>query len=209
METAKKAAGGTISDIVFINNQFFAMCTKKVLDNCPSRYIIIVTYMTARKPKNPHNRKPAALRARHALNAHPEAVKDDAFQGHAFFDPRDLVQVRYEMLRRHRLEGDPVTEVAVAFGVSRQAFYRTALAFEQQGVVGLLPQRRGPKGAHKCTDEVLDYVMRWRQERPAASPQTVADAVKERFGLRINPRSIQRALQRHKKKRRGKKGVNG
>ena len=45
--------------------------------------------------------KLAALRAAHALNPAPETVRDQAFtSGDPFFDPRDLVQVKYEMLRR-------------------------------------------------------------------------------------------------------------
>jgi hypothetical protein len=47
--------------------------------------------------------KVEALRRYHALNPHPEKVKDEAFiKGAPFFDARDLVQVKYEMLRRVR-----------------------------------------------------------------------------------------------------------
>ena len=82
--------------------------------------------------------------------------------------------------------------VAAAFGVSRQAFYTTETAFEQMGISGLLPRRRGPKRAHKCTDEVLDFVEQWRA---ASSPEKdVTEAIQKRFGVSINPRSIERAL---------------
>ena len=87
---------------------------------------------------------------------------DEAFLSHPFFDPRDRVQVKYEMVRRHRVDGKPVTEVAARFGVSRQAFYEASAAFEAHGIPGLVPKRPGPKGAHKCTDAVVDYVERWR-----------------------------------------------
>jgi len=103
------------------------------------------------------------------------------------------------MLRRHRLEGRPVTEAAAAFGVSRQAFYLAESAFEREGLPGLVPARKGPRRAHKCTDEVLDFAENWR---PGGSGQTLAEAVKERFGVDVHPRSIQRALERRKKKRR-------
>ena len=168
---------------------------KKCLTYGSNMYIIKLTYMK----KTKEDKKTEALREREALHPHPEAIKDGAFQSHEFFDARDLVQVRYEMLRRHRVDARPVKEVAASFGLSRQAFYETEAAFEAQGIAGLLPHHRGPKRAHKCTDEVLDFVEAWRETAP---PHERADeAVYKRFGIRINPRSIDRALIRRKKKR--------
>ena len=134
-----------------------------------------------------------------ALHPNPNLVQDEAFRQGEFFDARDLVQVRYEMLRRHQVDGKTVTEVAGAFGVSRQAFYTTEAAFGEMGISGLLPRRRGPQHAHKCSDEVLDFVEQWR----AASPteKDVTGVIQKRFGVSINPRSIERALARRKKKR--------
>ncbi|MGH9626281.1 MAG: helix-turn-helix domain-containing protein, partial [Bryobacteraceae bacterium] len=71
--------------------------------------------------------------------------------------------------------------------------------FETMGVSGLLPRRRGPQRAHKCTDEVLDFVEQWRATSP--TEKDVAKAIQKRFGISINPRSIERALARRKKKR--------
>jgi len=160
--------------------------------------------MTRSNPIQPDDSKAAALRDQRALHSHPEAVKDEAFRSHEFFDPRDLVQVRYEMLRRHRVDGRPVTEVADTFGVSRQAFYKTEAAYKTQGAPGLLPRRRGPKRAHKCTDEILDFVEQWRFTESMEVRETVVQAVQRRFGVTINPRSIERALARRKKKQRTK-----
>ena len=44
--------------------------------------------------------KRAALRRHGCLHRHPERVRDERFINHEFFDPEDLVQVKYEMLRR-------------------------------------------------------------------------------------------------------------
>ena len=166
-----------------------------------NKYVIRVTHMPKRRPQPP-DPKSAALHAVGALHPHPQAVRDEAFSRHEFFDRRDRVQVKYEMLRRHRLEGRPVTEVASAFGVSRQAFYKAEAAFRSAGVPGLLPRRRGPQRAHKCSDEVLDFVEQWRAS-PAAEreEQDVVEAIRRRFGVRLHHRSIQRALVRRKKKR--------
>ena len=139
----------------------------------------------------------ASLREQRALHRHPETVQDEVFRSDSFFDPRDLVQVRYEMLRRHRIDGKAVSDVAHAFGVSRQAFYVTDASFRNGGLPGLLPRRRGPRRAHKCTDEILDFVERLDA---ADGKETVVEAVRRRFGVTINPRSIERALRRRKKK---------
>jgi transposase len=153
----------------------------------------------AGKPSRAVDAKTEALRRQGALHPHPDTVHDEAFRQGEFFDPRDLVQVRYEMLRHHQVDGQAVTEVAVAFGVSRQAFYTAEAAFAEMGISGLLPRRRGPKRAHKCTDEILDFVEQWRADSPAE--KDVTEAIQKRFGVSINPRSIERALTRRKKKR--------
>ena len=139
-----------------------------------------------------------SLREQRALHRHPENIQDETFRSADFFDPRDLVQVRYEMLRRHRIDGKAVSDVAHSFGVSRQAFYVTDASFRNRGLPGLLPRRRGPRRAHKCTDEILDFVDQWRQT--ADGKETIVEAVRLRFGVAINPRSIERALKRRKKK---------
>jgi len=175
---------------------------RNYLDNHLIAYIMRLTLMKrpkASKPSRAVDPKAEALRQQGALHPKPDTVQDEAFRQGEFFDARDLVQVRYEMLRRHQVDGRAITEVAVAFGVSRQAFYTTETAFEQMGISGLLPRRRGPRRAHKCTDEVLDFVEQWRATSP--TEKDVTEAVQRRFGVSINPRSIERALTRRKKKR--------
>lgn len=165
--------------------------------------VIVVTRMARRSPPRTEDTKIAALRRSGTLHPHPEAVRDEAFSADAeFFDRRDRLQVRYEMLRGHRVDGRPVTEVAAAFGVSRQAFYMTERAFQTHGLAALLPRPRGPKRAHKCTDAILDFVERWRAAHGAETETTAAEAVARRFGVTVHPRSLDRALARRKKKRR-------
>ena len=153
-----------------------------------------------RLPKRPPDVKTQALREAGALHPHPEAVRDDAFLSHPFFDPRDRVQVKYEMVRRQRVEGRAVTEVAARFGVSRQTFYQAATAFEAHGIPGLVPKRPGPKQAHKCTDAVVAYVERWRAGEDVQPDESLSAAVTRRFGTSIHARSLDRAVARRKKK---------
>jgi transposase len=170
------------------------------LDSFAITYIIQLTLMkraTGSRPNRAVDATSEALRHVVGLSTQPEDVHDEAFRREEFFDPRDLVQVRYEMLRRHQIDGDAVTEVASAFGVSRQAYYMTEAAFETTGIAGLMPRQRGPRRAHKCTDEILDFV---EQRRADISPENnVSEAVRKRFGVVIHPRSLIRALTRRKK----------
>ena len=111
------------------------------------------------------------------------------------------------MLRRHRVEGRPVRNVGASFGVSRQAYYKADASFKAQGLPGLEPRRRGPKRAHKFTDEILDFIVRWRAGETGETGENVAEAVQRRFGVTIHPRSLDRALKSRKKKRQAKQGM--
>lgn len=145
--------------------------------------------------------KRAALRRHHALNPHPQAVRDPAFtQGGPFFDPEDLVQVKYEMLRRVREEGERVTQASAAFGLSRPSFYAAQAAFREAGLPGLVPQRPGPRRAHKLSGPVLDLLEQALAAEPALTSAALAGLLAERLALRVHPRSVERALARRAKK---------
>lgn len=153
--------------------------------------------MAKRSPDPKHE----ALREQRTLNPHPERVGDRLFLEHDFFDPCDLLQVKYEMLRRVRLEGRPLSEAARVFGFSRPSFYKARTAFETGGLSGLLPRRRGPKKRHKLRREVMDFLEQEMALDPSLRPAALSGRVEERFGLRVHPRSIERALARRQKKR--------
>jgi transposase len=148
----------------------------------------------ARRREDP---KEAALRAARTLNPRPEAVADQAFTaGPEFFDARDLVQVKYEMVRRVRADGQPVTKAAAAFGFSRPSYYQAAAAVEAGGLAGLVPARPGPRRAHKLTGEVVAFARQLRENDPSLRSAEVAEAITERFGIAVHPRSVERALAR-------------
>jgi transposase len=149
-----------------------------------------------------HDPKLRTLQQQGTLNPRPKAVRDEMFLRDDFFDARDLVQVKYEMLRRVRTEGQSVTDVATNFGFSRPSFYQAQSAFEQDGLAGLVPQKRGPKQAHKLTDEVLAFIGEVRQKEPSIRLTDLVKQIEQRFGTTVHPRSIERGLLRHQKKRR-------
>ena len=154
--------------------------------------------MPRSKPRGPA--KLDALRETSTLHPHPRLVTDPLFQGQPFFDSRDLMQVKYEMLRKVDIDGAPVSVAATAFGLSRPSYYQARSAFEQSGLAGLAPQKRGPRRAHKFSAEVLEYLGQVRAEQPEIHYDELAEGVRKRFGIAVNPRSIERHLHRGQKK---------
>ena len=141
--------------------------------------------------------KQAALRETRCLNPRPEAVTDEAFTaGPEFFDARDMVQVKYEMVRRVRAGGQPVTAAAAAFGFSRPSYYQAAAAVDAGGLAGLVPARPGPRRAHKLTGEVVAFARELRAADPSLRSADLAAAIAGRFGITAHPRSVERALAR-------------
>src|SRR5438128_9931765 len=148
-------------------------------------------------PDDPERRsKRGALKRHGTLNPHPDVVTDPLFQTGDFFDPDDLVQVKYEMLRRVRVDKHPVSQSASAFGFSRPTYYQAEADFQRDGVMGLLPEKRGPRQGHKLTSEVLDFVMQLRATDPSLRALDLAAAIQERLAIKAHPRSIERALRR-------------
>ena len=145
--------------------------------------------------------KPDVLRRQGSLNLHPERVQDPLFATIDFFDARDLVQVKYEMVRRVRVDGQPVSRSAAAFGVSRPTLYQAQGALARGGLAALVPKKPGPRRAHKLSLEVVDFLRQARAADPSVRPSVLARQVRAQFGRTVHPRSVERALARREKKR--------
>ena len=154
------------------------------------------------RSKAPKDPKVDALREASCLNPHPEGVTDPLFAASDFFDPRDLVQVKYEMVRRARTDGLPVATSASAFGFSRPSFYEAQARLQREGLSGLLPKKRGPRRAHKLGTEAVSFLREQLSQEPSLSSVDLAARLHEELRLRVHPRSIERALARAEKKRR-------
>ena len=140
-----------------------------------------------------------ALKRHGTLNPHPNAVTDPLVETGDFFDRDDVVQVKYEMLRRVTVDEQSVTQSAAAFGFSRPTYYQAEADFQRDGLFGLLPEKRGPRRGHKLTPEVLDFAIQLRASDPSLRPLDLAAAIQERFAVNAHPRSIERTLRRQKK----------
>jgi transposase len=139
------------------------------------------------------------LRELGALNPHPDRIRAPWFRSGDFFDPDDLVQVKYEMLRHVRVDGASKAEAAALFGMSRPTFYQAESAFASEGLPGLLPKQRGPKGAHKLNSVVMAFIEERLQQDGSLRARALAQEIETALELSVHPRSIERALARKKK----------
>lgn len=133
-------------------------------------------------------------------NKRAKNVLAAVFKESDFFDANDLLQVKYEMLRQVLIDNQPVNEAASAFGFSRVAFYQIKACFEEAGLAGLLPRQRGPKAGHKITPEILEFVKELLTEDKSLRSLDLVNKVEQHFGVSVHTRTIERALERAKKK---------
>jgi len=145
------------------------------------------------KPKPP-DPKAQALRQRGCLHPYPESVADPLFADSDFFDPRDLVQVKYEMLRRVSVDNTSVTDVAQEYGVARPTYYQAKANLEEAGIAGLVPKKRGPRGPHKIQGEVLAFLKQRFVPGEPIRARELATLIRQEFGLEVHPRTIERAV---------------
>ncbi len=147
------------------------------------------------RTKRDGNRSKAdALLEEGTLNPAPEKVLDPKFRESEFFDPRDVVQVRYEMLRRVSVESASVTDTAQEYGVSRPTYYQSRTNLEEAGVAGLVPKKRGPRGPHKIRGEVLAFLNKRLVPGEPIRARELATLIQQEFDLEVHPRTIERAV---------------
>jgi transposase len=138
--------------------------------------------------------KADALLEEGTLNPAPHKVRDPKFREDDFFDPRDTVQVKYEMLRRVAVENASVATAADEYGVSRPTYYQAKANFDEAGIAGLVPRKRGPRGPHKIQGEILAFLKAQHTPgEPIRAPE-LAKLLQNAFGLDVHPRTIERAL---------------
>ena len=142
-----------------------------------------------------HNRKHKSLKEAGLLHPKPDRVWDPLFKEHPeFFDRQDLLQVRYEMLRSHQLDGEKIVALSARYGVSRQTFYNLWEKFSKQGSAALVSRKPGPKGASKLTPEVVSFVKKQLMREAEVSGSEVASRIHAKLRLKVHKRTIERLL---------------
>lgn len=138
--------------------------------------------------------KATIMKENGTFNRHYKKISVPYFQQGIFFDSRDLVQVKYEMLRSVESGEVTVTEAARQFGLSRETFYKNKAAFEEGGIQALIPQKTGPKQAHKLLKEGTVFIDNYISEYPDAHAAEINVRLKEKLGISVNKRTIERYL---------------
>jgi transposase len=141
----------------------------------------------------PHSKR-QALQATGTFNARADRVRHALFQPGEFFDPEDLLQLKYETLRALEQDGYSIAQAAGDFGLSRPTIYQARSQFQEGGLEGLLPHKRGPKRPHKLTAEVRQYLQDERQADPQLAGLELTRRVRQRFGVKLHRRTIEKAL---------------
>lgn len=144
--------------------------------------------------KDRQDLKADALSNEGTLNPAPAKVGDPKFRDSEFFDPRDVVQVKYEMLRRVSTERASVTEAAAEYGVSRPTFYQTKASFDEAGIAGLVPKKRGPRGPRKLRGDVLTFVEKQLTPGEPIRARELATQIRKELDVEVHARTIERAL---------------
>jgi transposase len=173
-------------------------------DSVPYRHLTRELYAASLIIRKRKTTVPAKSDAKHpkiralieegTLNPAPEKVRDPKFRDFEFFDPRDIVQVKYEMLRRVFVDNASVTGATDEYGVSRPTYYQTKASFNETGIAGLVPKKRGPRGPHKLQGEVLAFVEEQLIEGEPIRARKLAKLIRQKFNLNLHPRTIERAV---------------
>lgn len=143
--------------------------------------------------RDPHVKR-LALRQTGTFNPRASRVRHGLFRGSEFFDPADLLQLKYEALRSLQHDGYSIARASGEFGLSRPTIYQAQNQFRAAGLEGLLPRKRGPKAAHKLTPEVRQFIDELRLSESALSAKELSRRVRKRFDVKLHPRTIEKAL---------------
>ena len=133
------------------------------------------------------------LRATHTYNEQHDKVTDELFANSELFDPRDLLQVRYEIVRAVG-RGESPEKVAARFGVSGMTARRYAGRMGEGGLSALLPARKGPGGPRALGAAGEEFVDAYVEGHPGASGREVHEALEAALAPGVSQRTVERRI---------------
>ena len=143
--------------------------------------------------------KEAALAGARCLNPHPEQVTDPEFLATTSSTPGTRCRSSTRWCARSRPAASRSPRPPRRSGIP-PAYYAAAAALESSGLDGLVPARPGPRGASKLTEEILAWAEEQLAADPALRPAQLPDRIEDAFGVRVHPRSVERALARRRER---------
>ena len=142
--------------------------------------------------------KADVLKSNGTYNRRHSSVKKREFMEGGFYDPMDIVQVKYEMLRDAQDSGRAIGEVSGDFGFSRTAYYNIRGSFEKNGMSALVPEKTGPKHPHKLTEPLRKFADEYAAANPGASAAEITAAMQCERGAVISKRTVERHFAKKK-----------
>lgn len=132
------------------------------------------------------------------LHPAPEQVHDERFQEQGgFFDPKDIVQVKYELLRLCQVEGSDVASACGRFGFSRTTYYKVYDAFVHGGIPALMGRPKGRPKPIKLNEIVLGYLIAEKAKNPKLAASQMVAYVMNRYNVQLSERMIQHVWQHY------------
>ena len=138
--------------------------------------------------------KAEVLKENGTFNPRYEKVTAACFKKSVFFDSKDLIQVKYELLRSIASGECSITQASEQFGMSRETIYKNKAAYVAGGLQALVPRKTGPKGAHKLTEEGQSFIDAYLAVHPAAPASEINTKLRDRTGICVHNRTVERYL---------------
>ena len=140
------------------------------------------------------------LRATQTFNTNYAKINDPIFQRSGIMDPRDLLLVRFELVRSLELDGKPIEEVCSQYGISPCTARRYVRDMKERGLIALVPEKRGPNGPSVMTDEIANYIDKYLTDHPKASAGKVYQSLVDAKKVTIGKRTVERYISSKKGK---------
>ena len=141
--------------------------------------------------------KDDSMRENGSFNSNYGKVTAGLFESSPFFDKKNIVQVKYEMVRAATNGEGSISEIAGAHGFSRKTYYQVSKSLEAGGLCALVPKKTGPKGPLKLKEDVSAFVDAFHAEHGDAGPSEISAALEAETGVRVHPRTIYRYLKKN------------
>ena len=184
----------------FLSRNNGLYCGKYVLTPARSTLTCGINTFTHMTTDSDAHAKRRALQDSGTFNPRSAEVRHSLFARSGFFDPQDLVQLKYETLRALEKDGYSIAQAAGEFGLSRPTIYQAQAHFQKGGMPGLLPRPRGPRRPHKLTGEVFAHLQDLREKEPGLNAGELARRLRQRFKVKLHRRTIEKALKARAKR---------
>jgi transposase InsO family protein len=111
----------------------------------------------------------------------------------------DIIENRYRMIIEPERSGKSISDVCIAFGISRETWYKWKRRYDVYGVDGLKNQSRKPHNIKnvKITEELEKLVLELRLNN-RFGPMRIRFRLKRKYGVSLGTKTIYNLLKRHK-----------